>query len=137
MIYRVFIVALALAPAMAAQNVAFPSRAYFREQWTKPPLDVEMRPPLRLEDYVVSGKMELSLRSYIELVMANNTDVAVQRLTLVTAQNAIQRAFAQFDPAFQASFNATRSNTPSNSVLEGASILSNLSQRANFSYTQT
>ena len=137
MIYRVFILVVVLVGALAGQNAAFPSRSYFREQWTRPPLEVEMRPPLRLEDYVVSGKMELSLRSYIELVMANNTDVAIQRLTLVTAQNAIQRAFAPFDPAFQASFNATRSNTPSNSVLEGATVLSNLSQRANFTYTQT
>ncbi|HLQ33950.1 MAG TPA: TolC family protein, partial [Chloroflexota bacterium] len=67
----------------------------------------------------------------------NNTDVAIQKLTLFTAQNAIQRAFAPFDPAFLGTFNATRANTPSNTVLEGASVLSSLNQQSNFRYTQT
>ena len=137
MMHRAFIFALVVASGLLAQNATFPSPSYFRQQWTKPPLEVELRPPIRLDDYVVSGKLELSLRSYIELVMANNTDVALQRLTLLTAQNAIQRAFAPFDPSFQASFNASRSNTPSNDLLAGAAVLSNLSQRANFNYTQT
>ena len=53
-----------------------------------------MLPPVRLADFVVDGKLELSLRSYIELVMANNTDVAISRLTVDTAKNAILRGFA-------------------------------------------
>src|SRR5262249_52121489 len=122
---------------LAAQSAAFPSRTYFREQWTRPPTRVELQPPIRLEDYVVGGKLELSLRSYIELTMANNTDVAIQRLTLFTAQNAVQRAFAPFDPAFQASFSSNRANTPSNDLLAGASVVSSLTQQANFNYTQT
>jgi len=134
--YRAFFFPLVAVAPLAAQNALFPSASYFRQQWTKPPLEVQIQPPLRLEDYVASGKLELSLRSYIELVMANNTDVAIQRLTLLTAQNAIQRSFAPFDPSFQASFNSNRSNTPSNNLLEGASVLSNLSQRANFTYNQ-
>src|SRR5712692_340032 len=137
MIYRVIILLLTLASALPAQNALFPSASYFRQQWVKPPLEVELRPPIRLEDYVAGGKLELSLRSYIELVMANNTDVAIQKLTLFTSQNAIQRAFAPFDPAFLGTFNATRANTPSNTVLEGASVLSSLSQQSNFRYTQT
>ncbi len=137
MIHRAFILILTLVPCLAAQSVLFPSASYFRQQWAKPPLQVELQPPIRLEDYVAGGKLELSLRSYIELVMANNTDVAIQKLTLFTAQNAIQRAFAPFDPAFVGTFNASRSNTPSNTVLEGASVLSSLNQQSNFRYTQT
>ena len=136
MIYRVIILILTLTSALPAQNALFPSASYFRQQWVKPPLEVELRPPIRLEDYVAGGKLELSLRSYIELVMANNTDVAIQKLTLFTAQNAIQRAFAPFDPAFLGTFNATRANTPSNTVLEGASVLSSLNQQSTFRYTQ-
>ncbi len=128
--------AFLLTGVLAAQNSLFPSRSYFRQQWTKAPLEVELQPPLRLEDFVASGRLELSLRSYIELVMANNTDVGIQKLTLLTAQNAIERAFAPFDPTFQGTFNANRSITPSNDLLAGASILSSLSQRANFSYNQ-
>jgi len=134
---RALILALAAATGLAAQNAAFPSRQYFRQQWMRPPLEVELHPPLRLQDYVAGGTMELSLRSYTELVMANNTDIAIQKLTLLTAQNAIQRAFAPFDPAFVGTFNTSRSNTPSNDLLAGAAVVSNLSQRANFTYNQT
>lgn len=137
MICRILFLGALLGGSLLAQNAAFPNASYFREQWQRPPLEVELQPPIRLEDYVVSSKVELSLRSFIDLVMANNTDVAIQRLTLFTAQNAVQRAFAPFDPAFLANFNATRSNTPSNDLLAGAAVLSSLGQRANFSYNQT
>ncbi|HYM11274.1 MAG TPA: TolC family protein [Bryobacterales bacterium] len=137
MIYRALFIAALLAATLAAQINLFPTRAYFHEQWTKPPLEVELRPPIRLEDYVASGKLELSLRSCIDLVMANNTDVAIQRLTVVTAQDAIERAFAPFDPSFLGSFSSSRANTPSNDLLAGASVLSSLAQQASFAYTQT
>ncbi len=135
--YRILLLGVIMVGRLAAQNAAFPSREYFRQQWMKPPMEVELQPPMRLEDYVASGKLELSLRSYIELVLANNTDIAMQRLTVLTSQNAIQRAFAPFDPTFQANFNSSRSNTPSNDLLAGAAVLSSLSQRSNFTYTQT
>jgi outer membrane protein TolC len=137
MVYRLFILAALAVSKLAAQAPVFPSMQYFRQQWTRPPLDVELNPPLRLEDYVASGKLELSLRSYIELVIANNTDVALQKLTVFTAKNAIERAFAPFDPAFLGTFNTSRSNTPSNDLLAGAAVVSSLNQRANFNYTQT
>ncbi len=137
MIRRAFIFNILLATGLWAQIATFPKASYFREQWTRPPLEVELQPPSRLEDYVAGDKLELSLRSYIDLVMANNTDVAIQRLTVVTFQDAIQRAFAPFDPSFQGSFNSSRANTPSNDLLAGASIVSSLAQRAGFGYTQT
>jgi outer membrane protein len=136
MTVRLACLVLVVAARLAAQNAAFPSGTYFREQWTKPPLQVELPAPIRLEDFVVGGKLELSLRSYIELVMANNTDVAIQRLNVLLAQNAIQRAFAPFDPAFVGTFNSSRANTPSNDVLAGAAVVSSLNQRANFTYNQ-
>ena len=94
---------------------------------------VELKSPARLEDYVVGGKLELSLRSYLELAMANNTDIAIQRLTIDVAQNAITRAFGVFDPLAQASFSSTEQRTPSGDQLTGASTLVQLSQPANFS----
>jgi outer membrane protein len=89
---------------------------------------------------VVGGKLELSLRSYLELVMANNTDIAIQRLTVDVAQNAITRAFAAFDPLAAASFSSTEQRTPSGNELTagaGASALVALTQPANFTYSQT
>ena len=52
---------------------------------------MEMLNPVKLADYVVAAKLELSLRSYLELVMANNTDIEISRLAVDTAKNAILR----------------------------------------------
>ncbi len=89
---------LLLAMAAFGQLASFPKPAYFHETFARPVTKVELQPPVRLDDYVVGAKLELSLRSYLELVMANNTDIAIQRLTVDVAQNAITRAFAPFDP---------------------------------------
>jgi outer membrane protein TolC len=133
---------LSLLPAAAAfgQLASFPKPAYFRETFARPVTKVELQSPVRLDDYVVNGKLELSLRGYLELVMANNTDIAIQRLTVDVAQNAITRAFAAFDPLATASFSSTEQRTPSGDQLTsgaGASTLVELSQPANFNYAQT
>src|SRR4029453_15336144 len=110
---------------------------YFRETFTTPKPRIEMMPPVRLADFVVDAKLELSLRSYIELVMANNTEVAISRLAVDTAKNAILRGFAPFDLLATASFNNTRTKTPSTDALQGATTLAQLSQPAQFNYNQT
>jgi outer membrane protein len=132
-----FLSALLFANAAFAQLASFPKPAYFRETFARPITKVELQSPVRLPDYVVGGKLELSLRSYLELVMANNTDIAIQRLTLDVAQNAITRAFAAFDPLATASFSSTEARAPSADQLTGASTLVSLTQPANFTYSQT
>jgi len=122
--------------ASAQDQNFFPKPSYFRETFTTPKAKVEMMPPVRLADFVVDGKLELSLRSYIELVMANNTDVAISRLAVDTAKNAILRGFSPFDPFATASFNNTRTKTPSTDALQGASTLAQLNQPVTFNYSQ-
>ena len=130
---------LVIALAASAQDKNFfPKPSYFRETFAAPPVaKVEMLPPVRLSDYVVSGKLELSLRSYLELVMANNTDIAISRLSVETAKNAILRGFAPFDPFATANFNSTRTKSLPTDALAGASTLQQLSQPLNFNYSQT
>lgn len=137
MFLRALLATPVLVAAAFAQLASFPKPAYFRETFARPVTKVELKSPARLEDYVVGGKLELSLRSYLELAMANNTDIAIQRLTIDVAQNAITRAFGVFDPLAQASFSSTEQRTPSGDQLTGASTLVQLSQPANFSYGQT
>jgi outer membrane protein len=133
----VFISAMFCASGLFAQDAPlFPSAAYFRGHFTTPNSRVELQPPVRLEDFVVDGKLELSLRSFLELVMANNTDISIQRLSLETYKNAIQRALGTFDPSFIGSFTGTRQKSASTSVLSGANLLNTLTQRATTSYAQ-
>jgi outer membrane protein TolC len=122
---------------LSAQFSTFPAGSYFREQWTKPPMAVEIESVSRLEDFLTDGKLQLSLRGYIELAMANNPDINLQRLDILQQENAIQAAFSPFDPSLTASFNANRSTTPSNDILQGADVRSDLGQTARFTYNQT
>jgi outer membrane protein len=115
----------------------FPKPAYFRHHFQTPQTRVELQPPARLEDFAAGGKLELSLRSYLELVMANNTDIEIQRVTLQTFRNNITRQYGLFDPMFVGSFNASRAKDPSTSSLAGADLVNNLDQVADFGYTQT
>src|SRR5579859_5877061 len=124
-----FIAALVITYSIGALTISaqdknfFPKPSYFRETLRTPSTHVELQPPIRLKDFVASDKLELSLRSYIELVMANNTDVAVTKLNVDNAQNAILRGFSAFDPFATASFNTTRAKQPSTGALDGATTI--------------
>jgi outer membrane protein TolC len=126
-------------PAAAAfgQLTSFPKPSYFRQTFARPITHVELNAPVHLEDYVIGDKLELSLHSYLELVMANNTDIAIQRLTVDVAEDAITRAFAPFDPLGTANFMSMRQITPASETLQGATTLVQLTQPANFFYSQT
>jgi outer membrane protein len=113
------------------------SGAYFRKTFPAPDTRVVLKPPIRLQEFVIEGKLTLSLKNYLDLVLTNNTDIAVQRLNLEIPKDAITRAFGVFDPLLSTSFSATRSTTPSSSSLEGALILKNLTQPFSLRYQQT
>jgi len=135
---KALIAGFVCASSLLAQDApAFPKAAYFRTHFSTPDTRVDLQPPVRFEDFRVNGGLELSLRSYLELVLANNTDIAIQRLNLEAPRNAIMRAFGTFDPTFTSSFNAQRQKSASTSVLQGATLLSSLSQRLNTGYQQT
>ena len=121
----------------AADAPTFPRAAYFRNHFQNPQTRIELQPPSHLDDYIIGDKLELSLRSYLELVMANNTDIEIQRVQLETYRNNITRQYGLFDPAFVGSFDAIRANQTSSSALTGATQLNTLNQTADFGYTQT
>jgi outer membrane protein TolC len=137
MVTRCLFLILLAASALAAQFNTFPAVNYFKEQWSRPPMRVEIAPVSQLDDFVVGGGLQLSLRSYIELVMANNPDVNLQKLVVYEQQNEIQAAYSPFDPLLDMSFNANRSTTQSTDVLQGAAVRSRLNQTAGLTYEQT
>jgi outer membrane protein TolC len=137
MVFRILATGVILTAGAFAQLSSFPKPSYFRETFSKTDTKVILQPPVRLQDHVVGGKLELSLRSYLELVMANNTDIQVTKLNLETPKNAIQRAFGTFDPLATGSFTSTRTKTPATDALQGANTVVSLSQPARFTYAQT
>ena len=134
---RSTLAAFLLVGAAAAQTSAFPTPSYFRETFARTQTRVEIRDLVKLKDRVVDGKLALSLKSYLELVMANNTDIQLQLLTLETPKNAITRAMSTWDPTANASFSSTRSTSPSVTALSGANTSESLNQPANFSFNET
>jgi outer membrane protein len=114
----------------------FPKPSYFKVYFGSANTRVELEPPLHFEDYVVTGKLELSLRSYLDLVMANNPSVSIQRLSTVTFQNAVTRALGIFDPLGTASFQTTRSLSEGTTVLSGAPTVNSLSQPFSLGWQQ-
>jgi outer membrane protein TolC len=137
MVSRFLTSGLLLAVAAGAQTSSFPKASYFREVFSRTDTRVELKPAARLRDFNVGGKLELSLKSYLELVMANNSDIQYQMLSLETPRNAIMRAFGAFDPVLTGSFSSTRQKSPSTNALDGAATLATLSQPARFTYSQT
>ncbi len=116
---------------------SFFSKDYAKQQlFFKPDPTLSIADPIKLKDYVVNGKLELSLRSYLELVLANNTTIQLQKVLLQPSRNAIQRAFGVFDPIANARFTATRQQTPTTDALAGAAVLSQLSQPLSLGVTQ-
>ncbi len=128
---------LTFSTAGAQTDPFFPKPSYFRKHFRNVPAKVELQPPVRFGDYVVGGKLELSLKSYLELVMANNPDIAVQKLNVDFSRDAILRAFSVFDPLASATFSTARQETPSSTLLAGASTLNTLTQPFSLGYQQT
>jgi outer membrane protein TolC len=139
MLFRTFVTGILLTAGAFAQTTSFPKPNYFRETFAKAQTTVELQPPVKLKDFMVGDKLELSLKNYLDLVMANNTDIQIQKLSLESPKNAIQSAMGVWDPTATASFTSTRANTPPTSVLDagaGATANKTLSQPAQFSFQQ-
>lgn len=119
-----------------ADAPAFGTQAYFKRAWNMPAPKIELMAPVRLSDYVRGDKFELSLKDYLDLVLANNTDIAIQRLTVEQPRNAILRGYSIFDPLVTAGFSATRRETPASDALAGASVLNQLTQPFTFRVAQ-
>jgi len=117
----------------------FGTPSYFRQHFdffSSMP-SIELEAPARLAEFVNDGSLELSLDDYLQLVMQNNTDIQIQKLSLESPKNAIASALARFDPTATMSFRSNRSTRPSTSQLEGAAVSSSLSQPSSLNYSQT
>ena len=137
MVKRLITLILVTVLTMAGQFSTFPDKSYFRQQWSRPPLDVQIEPAAHLRDFLYEDKIELSLRAFLELVMSNNPNVNLQKLAIIEQQNNIERAYSPFDPSVTANFRSTRSTTPSSGQLEGADVRTQLSQTGGFTYNQS
>ncbi len=124
--------------AQAAQVCAqtFPAPDYFRRIWGTLEVPEQVTGPDKLRDYVLSGRLRLTLEDAIRLTLLNNTEVKLNQLQYEGSRYALLRTHQPFDPFVFSSFNATRQKLPTISQLEGAETLSNLTQNSTFNFSQ-
>ena len=120
-----------------ARAQTFPMPNYFHELIFSPQPPQPLPDTKSFRNYVVDGKLRLSLQDALLLLLEHNTQVHIDRLAVTDAEFNVLRAFANFDPAFTSSFNTDRSKYPTDSQLQGAPTLSDLEQQTTFGYTQT
>jgi outer membrane protein len=87
-----------------------------------------IRAPQGFKQYVVKGKLRLTLADAIRLMLLNNSSVRVEQQSVEQARDAVTRSLAPFDPILNSAFSANRQTTPAFSQLSGAPTLSDLVQ---------
>src|SRR6266700_7566724 len=93
--------------------------------------------PQHLHDYVVDGKLRLSLHDAIVLALENNSAIRVQESSVETAKFTLLRSFQLFDPKVQTVFTGRRTSYPGFSQIQGAGTFNDLNQSVQLTYTQT
>jgi outer membrane protein TolC len=95
-----------------------------------------------VNDYVVDGKLTLTLHDAILLALENNSNVRLDESAIENQKMAVLGSFAPFDPQLQASLNINRYSTAGYTELQGVgqssnATLNSLAQAGQVSYTQT
>jgi outer membrane protein len=128
---------LAFAPfAARAQSAPFPTSKWFQEVVKRPIPPTQLGGPEHLRDFVVDGKLRLSLDQAIQLALANNTTIRIDEQAYDSAWYNVLAAHSPFDPIFTANGSANRGTSPQPSQLGGASVLSSLNQSASLNLSQ-
>src|SRR5690349_17228743 len=135
LIYAVTV--LAMFAGLRASAQTFPMPDYFGQLRSRPEVPISVPGPQGLKDFLVDGKLRLTLDDAIRLTLMNSTDVHLDELPVENAKFSIERAYAPFDPTATSSFTTSRATAPSFTQLAGAPTLSSLSQQSDFGYSQT
>lgn len=136
MLIRNCILGLLLFLSLCASAQFTPAKTPTGNLFQRPSAPTQVQGPSRLDEFIVEGKLRLSLEDAILLTLLNNSDVNVNRAQFDLSQFAVLRAHSPFDPLFVAGFAPTRSVSPSDSSLNGASTLSTLTQTSSAGYSQ-
>ena len=95
-----------------------------------------LRPVRGIQVFIHNGKIELSLRDFLRLTLANDPSIQITRLSPDTAFASVFRAKSPFDPNLSLSYGATRSITPEFVQTSGASRLNELNQTSGINFSQ-
>src|SRR5437763_5014996 len=82
--------------------------------------------PQAIQDLVRSGQLPLTMGDLVNLILQNNLDISVNRLSPLSSQYLIDTLYRQFEPTLHLQATVNRNTSPSTSVLAGAANPSTL-----------
>ena len=100
------------------------------------PETVQFREVKGISERIANGQLPLNLKSFLELLLANSTEIKITGLDVYTAADQITAAKAPLDPGFTLGFNTLRTVSPEFNQISGAATLSGLTQNSFLSYQQ-
>lgn len=134
-VVTIFSVARTLSAQSPQQQTQPPRSTLIEQSYSQ---STRALPPAHgFQQFVHSGKLQLSLNDAVFLALANNTEIQVDQTQIDAAKSAIDSARAPFDPAVNALFNTSRSTESGFSQAAIAPTLSGLSQIFQLGYSQT
>jgi len=113
---------------------SLPGAAWFERRMN--PETVQVREVKGVTERIVDNTLSLTLKTFLELVLMNSTDINLTRLDVYTANNQILAAKAPYDPTASLGFSTFRSVSPSSSQISGATTLSTLTQNSTAQFQQ-
>ena len=123
---------LLLAPALFAAALPIPNFVTKRFN----PEAIQVKDVAGIAERTVNGKLVLNIKSFLELVLGNSTDINISRMDVYTSADQIKAAHAVFDPFVSMGFSALRSTSPQFTQIGGASTLSSLSGTSFVTYQE-
>ncbi|HVC48121.1 MAG TPA: TolC family protein [Terracidiphilus sp.] len=132
----------ALALLLAAAPAPAQSPESYRGMLTARDRSAKLPPPQHLANFVQNGKLRLSLRDAILLMLENNSAIRVDESQIEFRKFSLLGSFQPFDPILQSSLNINRYSSPGYSQLQGVgesntSTLNTLTQTGQLTYSQT
>jgi outer membrane protein len=114
----------------------------YRQLITPRVLSDKLAAPEDMRDYVVGGKLRLSLRDAILLGLENNSDIRIDETQVENQKFNLLRTYQPFDPSLMAIFSGSRYSFPGYSQLQGVGISANatlnaLTQSGQLVFSQT
>lgn len=96
--------------------------------------------PEHLRNYVVEGKLRLSLRDAVALTLENNSFVRIQETQVESSKFVLLGAHAPFDPQVTGSYNGSNTTSPPLSNLQSTGVAipaKSIAKSAQFNYSET
>src|SRR5262249_46759035 len=93
--------------------------------------------PQQLPDLIRSGQLPLTMGDLINLILQNNLDVGVNRLSPLSSQYLIDTFYRPFEPTLHLQATVNRNTTPATTILAGAASPTTLSGAYTVGFSQS